>query len=77
MKNITAGIIVGVLTGAGALSIALHHPALGAFLSDPDTAATATAVVTGIGSLVAGALKGWKQDSTTTATATTTTQAAQ
>ncbi|MBV8564594.1 MAG: hypothetical protein JO163_08745 [Methylobacteriaceae bacterium] len=55
---LTPGTIAGMLSFAGALSVAFRQPAFGAFLSDPTTAASATAVCSGIAALVAGGLKG-------------------
>ncbi|GJD92502.1 MULTISPECIES: hypothetical protein [Methylobacterium] len=60
MKFVTPGVVAGVLTMAGVLSVAVGKPALGAFLSDPATAATVTAVVSGVGALLAGVLQGVK-----------------
>lgn len=57
-KYITKGTIAGLLTLAGAVSIALHKPVLAAFLNDPTTAAQLTAVLIGASGLAAGFLKG-------------------
>ena len=57
-KFLTAGSVAGLLGLGAALSIAFGKPALGAFLSDPSTATTVTAVATGLVALVAGVLKG-------------------
>jgi len=60
MTSLSSGIIVGGLSMAAALSIAFHDPALGVFFSDPATATTLTAVLSGIGALIGGFLKGFK-----------------
>jgi hypothetical protein len=57
---ITSGAIAGVFSIFGALSIAVGKPALGAFFSDPTTATTFTAVITGGTGFAAGLLKGIK-----------------
>ena len=61
MKSLlTPGTIAGIFTFAGAMSIAFGKPAFGAFLSDPGTAQGITAIITSVGALAAGALKGWE-----------------
>ena len=55
---LSSGTLTALLPLASALSIAFGKPAFAAFLSDPDTATTVTAVFAGVTSLVAGALKG-------------------
>lgn len=57
---VTPGVIGGILAFLGTITIAIGKPALGAFLSDPSTAQTVTAVVTGAIALVAGAAAGVK-----------------
>jgi hypothetical protein len=51
------GTMAGILSFFAAISVALHHPALGAFLSDSDTAATLTTLLTGLGALGAGIMR--------------------
>lgn len=58
IQFVTPGVVAGLLSMAGILSVALGKPALGAFLSDPGTASTVTSVVGGVGALVAGVLQG-------------------
>lgn len=60
-KFVTPGVVAGLFSMAGVLSVALGKPALGAFLGDPATAATVTQVVAGAGALVAGVLQGIKR----------------
>lgn len=55
---LTPGTITGILSFIGAITVALGKPALGAFLSDPTTAATLTGVISGAMALVAGAMTG-------------------
>jgi hypothetical protein len=61
VNKVAPGIIAGVLAAGAAISIAAHHPALGAFLNNPDTATTLTSIVVGILGIVAGVLKGYEQ----------------
>ena len=44
-------LIAGIVTIGSAVSVASGHPALGAVISDPSTAAALTAVVSGLGGL--------------------------
>ncbi len=60
MNALSSGIVVGCLSMAAALSIALHAPALGVFFSDPATATEMTALLTAGGALIGGFLKGLK-----------------
>lgn len=53
-----AGFWTGLLSGLGMISTMLHHPALGAVLSDPNTAAQWTTAVSAGAAVVAGILKG-------------------
>jgi hypothetical protein len=61
-KFLTAGVIAGLFSLAGAVLQASGHPALGAFVSDPQTAATLSSVLNGALALAAGALAGIKKD---------------
>jgi hypothetical protein len=47
-----ASIIASLVTVGSAVSIAIGNPALGAIISDPHTAAAATAAVAGISGLI-------------------------
>jgi hypothetical protein len=60
MTSLSSGMIVGGLSMAAALSIAFHEPALGVFFSDPATAATLTALLSGVSALIGGFMKGLK-----------------
>lgn len=59
-KFATRGVLIGSLAAVGAVTAAAGYPVLGAFIADPNTAATLQVVVAGIASLVAGALPGLK-----------------
>jgi hypothetical protein len=60
---LTPGVVAGAFAMLAAASVAAGKPALAAFLGDPNTAATATLVVGGIASLVAGLLEGVRKPS--------------
>lgn len=60
---VTPGVVAGVFAMLAAASVAAGKPALAAFLGDPNTAATATLVVGGAASLVAGLLDGVRKPS--------------
>jgi hypothetical protein len=59
MAFLTPGTITGLFSLLSAVSVVVGKPALGAFFSDPNTAAALTTVVSGASGLVAGALKGF------------------
>jgi len=59
---IPTGVILGVLSFAGLAANEAHLPVLGAFFSDPHTAATASTVLSGLLALIAGAAQGYKTD---------------
>lgn len=54
----TPGLIAGLLGVVAALSIAFGYPALGAFLTNPDTAQHVTALVAAVLALIAGFSRG-------------------
>lgn len=57
---VTPGTIASLLSVAGIVSMAVGKPAMAAFLNDPTTAQTVTAVVSGGFSIAAGVLRGIK-----------------
>lgn len=59
-RFLTTGVLSGILAIASASATAAGKPALGVFLSDPQTAATASTVMTGLLALIAGFSQGVK-----------------
>jgi uncharacterized protein (DUF3084 family) len=59
-RFLTPGVLGGLLAIASASATAAGKPALGVFLSDPQTAATVSTVLTGILALAAGLAPGLK-----------------
>jgi hypothetical protein len=62
MNLLSGGVIAGSLALVSGALIAAHHPALGAFIGDPQTATEVTAVATGLLAFAAGAMKGIRSD---------------
>lgn len=63
LKKLTnPAVVAGLLGAAASISVALNKPALAMFLNDPATAATATALLTAVISVVAGWMQGPAKD---------------
>ncbi|HXY59695.1 MAG TPA: hypothetical protein VEH76_14080 [Methylocystis sp.] len=62
MNFITSGTLAGLLSLAAAAEAASGHPHFAAWLGDPATATAAWSVISGVAGLIAGALKGLRDD---------------